>query len=237
MDNNTMVKRSFRVGVMAPSSCPYLPEKKESIAVVVDPELHNMTGYNALIQSGFRRSGGNIYRPHCANCSACQSLRVDTFGFTPTKSQKRQLNQLSRMDVRLQDTLDDEWFSLYERYINKRHQHGSMYPANKHDFLSFVLSDWQDSKFLHLFDQGTLIAIAVTDVLEHGYSAIYSFFDPDHPWSLGSLCVLAQINAAKKNRTPWLYLGFQIDECDAMCYKQRFKPHQRFIAGQWQQFP
>lgn len=228
-----MASQSIRIGVMAPSSCSYLADQEESVAVVLDPELHTDRGYGFLVQSGFRRSGNNIYRPYCRACTACHSLRVDTFGFIPSRSQKRHLSQLKRLKVELKDKMDREWFDLYERYISARHRNGSMYPASKQDFSSFVQSDWQTSKYLHLYENGTLIAIAVTDVLENGYSAIYSFFEPEHPWSLGSLCVLAQIKQARTNDIPWLYLGFQIDACSAMNYKQKFKPHQRYVAGSW----
>ena len=219
---------------MAPSQCNYLADQEESVAVVLDADLHTDRGYGFLVQSGFRRSGNNIYRPYCDACKACHSLRVDTLGFIPSRSQKRHLSQLKRLSVEFKDEMDSDWFSLYERYISARHFNGSMYPANKHDFRSFVQSDWQTSKYLHLYQDGKqLIAIAVTDMLENGYSAIYSFFEPTHAWSLGSLCVLAQIEQARKNDIPWLYLGFQIDACSAMNYKQKFKPHQRYVAGSW----
>ncbi|CZF86337.1 arginyltransferase [Grimontia marina] len=228
-----MSSQSIRIGVMAPSACSYLAGHEESVAVVLDPELHTDSGYGFLVQSGFRRSGNNIYRPYCNACTACHSLRVDTHGFIPSRSQKRHLSQLKRLTVEFKDKMDTNWFSLYERYISARHRSGSMYPANKEDFRSFVKSDWQTSKYLHLYEDEKLIAIAVTDLLEHGYSAIYSFFEPAHAWSLGSLCVLAQIEQARKSDIPWLYLGFQIDACSAMNYKQKFKPHQRYVAGSW----
>ncbi|SKA48066.1 arginine-tRNA-protein transferase [Enterovibrio nigricans DSM 22720] len=208
--------------------------QQETIAVVLEPELHSVTGYAWLIQSGFRRSGNTLYRPHCQRCSACQSLRVDTHLFTPSKSQKRQINQLKRLTVELKTELDEDWFDLYDRYISARHRDGSMYPARKDDFLSFIGSTWQRTYYVHLYENQNLIAIAVTDVISRGFSAIYSFFDPDHPWSLGSLCVLAQIELAKQNKIPWLYLGFQIDACPAMKYKTKYHPHQRFIDGTWQ---
>ncbi|KXF82207.1 arginyltransferase [Enterovibrio coralii] len=229
-----MNSQTFRVGVMPPSSCSYLPEQEETIAVVLEPDLHSVTGYGWLIQSGFRRSGNTIYRPHCLACTACQSLRVDTAGFTPSKSQKRQIKQLNRLRIELKTELDDGWFDLYDRYITARHQNGSMFPANKDDFQSFVGSAWQRTYYVHIYEEQTLIAIAVTDVVSNGFSAIYSFFDPDHPWSLGSLCVLAQLELAKQNKVPWLYLGFQIDACQAMNYKVKYRPHQRFVAGTWQ---
>lgn len=228
-----MTNQTIKIGVMAPSSCSYLPDQQESVALVLSPEMHTVHGYSLLVQSGFRRSGNNIYRPYCRACTACQSLRVDTYNFTPSRSQKRHLSQLRRLDMVMKETMDSNWFSLYERYITARHANGSMYPANENHFSSFVQSDWQTSQYLHLYEDGKLIAIAVTDVLENGYSAIYSFFEPGHSWSLGSLCVLAQIQKARENNLPWLYLGFQIDACSAMNYKQKFMPNQRYIAGEW----
>ena len=231
-----MIKHAIKLGVMAASPCNYLPLEKESIAIVMDDDVLSSDGYNALVQAGFRRSGNNIYRPHCGACTACHSLRVSVEHFQPSKSQKRQLNQLKRLDLQLKDALDDNWFELYDRYISARHRDGSMYPARKDDFLSFVQSDWLTVRYLHVYDQGRLIAIAVTDDVDAGYSAIYSFFDPDHSWSLGSLCVLAQLTLASENQKPWLYLGFQIDACSAMSYKEKFKPNQRYIAGEWVSF-
>lgn len=228
-----MTNRAIKIGVMAPSTCSYLPSQQESVAVLLDPDLHSAAGYDALIQAGFRRSGNNIYRPHCQACTACHSLRVDVAHFTPSRSQKRHLSQLKRLTVVAKETLDPAWFSLYERYISARHRNGSMYPANKRDFSSFVQSDWQPSCFIHLYQDETLIGVAVTDILDNGYSAIYSFFEPEHNWSLGSLCVLAQLQLAQENNIPWLYLGFQIEDCMAMNYKKKFKPHQRYIAGEW----
>lgn len=228
-----MTSRPIKFGVMAPSNCSYLPGQQESVAVLLEPDMHSEEGYNLLIQSGFRRSGNNIYRPHCLACTACQSLRINVAEFAPSKSQKRHIGQLKRLHTVINDQLDDNWFALYEHYISVRHRNGSMYPANKNDFLNFVQSRWQRSLYLHLYENGQLIAIAVTDVLDNGLSAIYSFFDPEHPWSLGSLCVLAQIRLAQDYQLPWLYLGFQIDECSAMNYKRKFNPHQRYVAGEW----
>lgn len=228
-----MNKISIKIGLTPPQTCSYLPTQEQSLAFVLSPELHSTENYQQLLSSGFRRTGENIYRPQCANCSACHSLRIDTLHFSPSKSQKRQLNQLSKLEVRVQDRLDINWYPLYERYILSRHQNGVMYPPNKDEFLAFIQSPWQDTQYLHLYDCGTLIAIATTDVFKDAYSAIYTFFDPDSKLSLGSLCVLAQIQHGQNNRRPWLYLGFQIEGCSSMNYKKKFKPNQRYINGSW----
>lgn len=224
----------FHIGLTDTQTCSYLPAQQERLAVVMEKKLHSAAGYNFLIQAGFRRSQEMLYRPHCDNCSACESLRIDVAHFTPSKSQKRQLKQLDKLRCEYKETLDDDWFALYSAYIEQRHADGSMYPPDKEGFLQFIQASWQTTRYLHLYQDEQLIAVAVTDSLPQGLSAMYSFFSPTHPWSLGSLCVLAQLVIAKKQQLPWIYLGYQIDECDAMNYKKKFTPHQRYRNECWQ---
>ena len=230
-----MIKSSaLCVGLTQTHTCGYLNNKDERLAVILEPELHSVVGYNSVIQDGFRRSGETLYRPQCPNCNACESLRVNVEKFTPSKSQKRQLKQLAQLQLQLKTQLDDNWFAIYDDYISQRHRNGSMYPADKERFLSFIQTAWQKTQYLHLYQNEKLIAVAVTDILPEGWSAIYSFFTANHAWSLGTLCVLAQLQLAKQQNIPWLYLGFQIDQCNAMKYKKDFKPHQRYINEAWQ---
>ncbi len=226
-------KHALQLGIMPEGKCSYLPDQTESLAVVLEPELHSNQGYDLLLANGFRRNGNYIYRPNCRACQACQSIRVNVNTFKPSKTQKKQINQLSTLNMVVSDTMDADWFALYERYIKIRHRNGSMHPADCNDFLSFIQSEWQETRFLHLYDKDTLLGIAVTDVVKQGHSALYTFFDPEHPWSLGTLFILAQIQHTQLCQLPWLYLGFQIDDCAAMAYKKRFRPHQRFIKHQW----
>lgn len=224
---------SLCIGLTETHQCGYLTEENERLAVILEPELHTTMGYEALIQSGFRRSADTLYRPHCPNCNACQSLRIDVMNFTPSKSQKRQLKQLQQLDFELKEELDANWFDLYDQYISKRHANGSMYPAQKERFLNFIQSSWLKVKYLHIYQNNQLIAVAAIDTLLTGWSAIYTFFAPDHPWSLGSICILAQLELAKKHNIIWLYLGYQIDACSVMNYKKKYQPHQRFHDETW----
>lgn len=225
---------SFRIGLTPTSDCNYLPNQREQLGVVIDQDWFSPHGYQLLIASGYRRSGKAIYKPMCSACQACVPLRVDCFLFSPSKSQKRQLNQMKKLRWEFKPQLDDDWFTLYEKYITARHANGSMYPPNKAHFFEFSTAEWMDSLFLHVYDDQKLIAIAVTDVFEHALSAVYSFFDPDSTLSLGTLCVLFQIQYSRKTGRRWLYPGYQIDGCKAMNYKVRFQPHQKLIDGQWQ---
>ncbi len=228
-----MNKLRLQLGLMQKTPCPYLPFQEARNAIVIDEDFHTPDGYDVLIQSGYRRTGNNIYRPYCDTCQACHSLRINMLDFHPSKSQKKHLKQLKNLNVLFKSNLDDNWFSLYERYISQRHNTGSMYPANKDEFIDFTHSQWQNVTFMHVYENNILIAIAVTDIVPSGLSALYTFFEPEHHYSLGSLCILSQIKKAKKLDLPWVYLGYQIDNCQGMNYKTKFKPNERFINGEW----
>ncbi|WP_434359711.1 arginyltransferase [Parasalinivibrio latis] len=236
MSTNKLANGALSVGLTAEHRCNYLPDQQERLAIVMDPGLQSFRGYSVLIEAGFRRSGNHIYRPHCNHCNACKSLRIDVNGFTPSRSQKRLLKQLDKLTVLVTDAPPENWFELYSNYITQRHRDGSMFPPVKSDFLSFIRSNWLETRFLQIYQQEKIIAVAATDILQDGLSAIYTFFDPDIKMSVGSLSILAQLALAKKLGKDWLYLGYQVDACDAMKYKSNFFPHQQFIHGAWQEF-
>jgi len=112
----------LKVGLTPRHPCSYLGHEQEQLLVLMDHELLNAAGYERLLTAGFRRSGNDIYRPHCPACSACQSLRIHSERFTPSRGQKR-IRQLNR-DLELVLSYDDkpEYYQLYERYIRERHR-------------------------------------------------------------------------------------------------------------------
>ena len=63
------------VGLTATFPCSYL-EDQEQLVMLIDPEIYAQQYYPALMSIGFRRSGDQVYRPHCPSCNACQSLRI-----------------------------------------------------------------------------------------------------------------------------------------------------------------
>jgi arginine-tRNA-protein transferase len=80
-----------------------------------------------------------------------------------------------------------------------------------------------------------LIAACLVDRLDDGYSAVYSFYDPDTPKrSLGTLAVLTLIERAAAEGLPYVYLGYWIGESPKMSYKTRFRPLEVLDAsGGW----
>lgn len=223
----------MKLGLTQTFSCSYLPEEHEQLLVLVERTPEPLV-YQHLMQLGFRRSGEQIYRPHCQQCDACQSIRIPTQSFVASKSQKRVLSK--NKDVKIARTFvsTKQQFKLYEQYISQRHQDGSMYPPSKEQYESFIHATWLNPCFIEARLDNELIAVAVTDVLPDSLSALYTFFKPDMDGrSLGTYLILQQIEQAKLMNRPYVYLGYQIDACQKMSYKQKFLPHERFYQDKW----
>ena len=224
-----------RVGLTQEFDCSYLPNRQEQLLVILDPSCYSTDKFESLLGLGFRRSGNQIYRPHCPICSACNSVRVLAQDFIPSKSQKRKLNKAkNQFEVKYSTQERPEYYPLYSKYITMRHQDGSMYPPEKEQFQRFLLCSWLKITFIELWHQDTLAAVAVTDCMNSSISAIYTFFDPDFEhYSLGSVMILEQLKFAKEQNKQYVYLGYQIDECDKMKYKTQFLPAQKQLNDEW----
>ncbi|MFA3792338.1 arginyltransferase [Aliiglaciecola sp. SL4] len=226
----------MKFGLTQQFQCSYLEQQQEQLLVLVtdnNDELDNQ--YNYLLGQGFRRSGEQIYRPHCRQCSACQSIRIPVDSFLGSKSQRRIANKNADIEVFTSPTTKPEYYPVYEQYINHRHNDGSMFPASQNQYTGFIECDWLETLFIEFYLDKELIGVAVTDVLSDALSALYTFFKPEYAnRSLGTFAIMQQIEQAKLNNKTFLYLGYQIDACQKMRYKANFYPHQRFIDNKWQ---
>lgn len=224
----------MKFGVTHAFDCSYLPDREEQLLVCMEPSESLKVNYSSLIQAGFRRSGDQLYRPHCKQCKACESLRVLVEQFTLSKSQKRILNKNKLIKIRIVQEQRDDHYALYERYINQAHSDGSMYPPSYEQYRNFIHCHWQSPLFIEGRIDGELVGVAVTDQVASGLSALYTFFDPElTKQSLGTYFILQQIQICQNLGLPYLYLGYQIDECAKMKYKKNFYPHQRLRNNEW----
>ena len=225
---------SYQLGISNSFPCNYLPNKQERLLIATDQRLQNAQQYTWLMSQGFRRSGEQIYKPHCVNCSACRSLRVLVADYSPSKSQKRLLKKNETFRVVVNDCLNDCYYSLYEQYINEIHHDGAMYPANIDQYQSFLNGQLTQQVFLEIWDADTLISVAVTDALNNALSAVYTFYHPDYRKAgIGMYSIIQQILLAKEMGNEYLYLGYQIDGCQKMNYKNKYYPHQVLKENRW----
>lgn len=220
--------------------CSYLPGRTAR-TVFADP-LAAMDGetYEMLLQRGFRRSGIYVYRPSCDECRACVPLRVPVRDFAPNRSQRRNLGR-NGQDVVLRDRparFDPEHSALYRAYVRSRHAGGSMADATPESYRDFLIAPWGgETRLWELRIGERLMAVAVTDLLPHGLSAVYTFFDPRLAVRApGIYAVLCQLEAARQLGLDWLYLGYWIEECRKMSYKDLYRPVEVWLDGRWRRF-
>jgi len=225
---------NFQLGITQSFPCNYLPNQHERLLVATDERLQNSEHYGWLMSQGFRRSGDQIYRPHCELCSSCKSLRVLVEDFVLSKSQKRNIKKNSHFIIKISTEKKTIYYSLYEQYINTLHKDGTMFPATKDQYKSFISCNITEQLYIEIWDDNELISVAVTDVLKDALSAVYTFYHPDYNrYGLGVFSILNQLSIAKGMEKKFLYLGYQIDDCQKMNYKNRYHPHQVLIENSW----
>ncbi len=227
----------LRLFLSQPHPCSYL-EEREATDLFIDPAVPmNSLIYTQLAQQGFRRSGSHIYRPHCAQCNECKPVRLNTEQFQPNRQQRRTWKKNSDLTVIATPTPNrTEHMALYGHYIKSRHQGGGMDEFEGDSPFTFFLGEWSDTLFYEFRNQQQqLLAVAVSDLLQDGLSAVYSYFDPEASQrSLGVMCVLWQIEQARQMQLPHLYLGYWIKDCQKMSYKNQYQPLEWYDGNCWQ---
>ena len=222
--------------VAGPHPCVYFPERAMRAVVVGTAPEDQSAVYSRLAPSGFRRSGSVYYVPRCEGCRACISLRVKVDEFAPSRRFRRVLLRNADLETKAvaPDEAPMEHFALYQRYIRERHPGGSMDPPSPADYMQLAQPTGMETVAFDIRQGGRLVASAVTDVLDHGLAAVYTYFDPAMAdRSLGSLAILEQIAECRRRGLSYLYLGYWIEESDKMRYKADFRPAEVLINGNW----
>lgn len=218
--------------------CSYLDHQAaQSLFVHPDFTLSSRV-YAQLLAQGFRRSGSQVYRPHCPSCSACIPVRLPVADFAPNRNQKRILAKNAATRVTLQaPVFERRHYEIYRSYQSARHPGGGMEALNPGKYLEFLRSEWCKTYFAEFNIDGELAAVAVIDRAGNALSAVYTFFDPRFSaYSPGVYAVLWQIRHARELALEFLYLGYWIEQCRKMSYKTHYRPIQAFINGTWREF-
>jgi arginine-tRNA-protein transferase len=219
--------------------CSYL-SGQTARSLFLDPHAQvDNTLYQLLIDRGFRRSGPYLYQPACPACDACISLRIPTRAFKPNRSQRRnwQANH-GRFEVSAKAAeFEPEHYALYQKYQQQRHSDGAMVCNTPEQYMNFLCCDWAQTLFYEFRLQGDLAAVAVTDLLPEGLSAVYTFFDPERIRDgLGVYALLWQLHHSRKLDKPWVYPGFWIAESEKMRYKASYRPLEAWTGHNWRRF-
>ncbi len=215
--------------------CGYLDDKKAQSLFVHPGYPVTSSIYAQLIEQGFRRSGDEVYAPHCPHCSSCISVRLPVKKFKPSRSQKRCLSKNRATQVIVKPAVFEQaHYDMYLRYQAVRHSDSSMATVSPDEYLNFLGSSWCSTKFVEFSINNELAGVAVIDQFEQAWSAVYTFFEPKfNDYSLGVYAVLWQIEQVVRQQKEFLYLGFWIQACKKMAYKSDYQPLQLLIDKQW----
>jgi len=197
---------------------------------------------DALGRIGFRRSQTVAYRPSCADCQACVSVRVVAGEFRPSSTQKRNLRRNGDLiAIECRPWATNEQFELLQAYLGMRHPGGGMAAMDESDFadmvehtpVSSVIIEYREPT--ETGEPGRLVGACLTDRQADGYSMIYSFYDPEHPLrtGLGNYIILDHIRRSAEARMPYVYLGYWVEGSARMQYKVRYRPLERLSTQGW----
>lgn len=215
--------------------CGYL-ETKIAQSLFVHPSYSITTStYAHLLEQGFRRSGEEVYAPHCSHCSACIPARLPLKKFKPSKSQRRCMRKNIETQVNIKPAIFEQaHYDMYLRYQAIRHLEGSMINTSPENYFSFLSSSWCNTQFVEFSIHNELAGIAIIDQFDEAWSAVYTFFEPKFSdYSLGVYAILWQIQQANIQQKEYLYLGFWLKDCPKMSYKTCYQPIQLLIDKQW----
>lgn len=220
--------------VTPPHPCAYLPGR-ESVSLFAEPAALDSALYSRLAQLGFRRSGDQVYRPACHDCQACVAVRIPVEAYRLHRRDRRNLTRNADLAPSLTRAhFSEEHFRLYSAYLDNRHPGGGMDAPTPDQYRQFLIGSWSDTWFLELRLDGRLVAVAVTDRLEDGLSAVYTYYDPAlADRGLGHHCILRQIELARAQNLPHLYLGYWIEGSAKMAYKGHYRPLQALQGERW----
>ncbi len=245
--------------VAYPHPCAYLPDQRqrmeyEHVAALTPAE------YLQRIYEGWRHFGTVLFRPVCEACQACQAIRISVADFRPDRSQKR-VRKLNKGAVELRigrPMVTQAKLDLYDRFHDFQSE-AKGWPGHTTRYVEAYVSAFVDQPFAveewcYYLDNrlvgvgyvdhlpsvaanatGRISLEIVDQPLAGGLSAIYFVYEPEERGrSLGTWNVLCCIAEARRRGLPYVYLGYYVEGCRSMAYKNRFEPNQlRQPDGTW----
>lgn len=184
---------------------------------------------HTLTERGWRRFGIMFFRPVCAHCMQCESVKIDVNNYTFSRSERRVLNKNRDLTIVLQHpTLTHKHLDIHRDYHKfMQEKKGWDYvPTNaKHYYSSFIQGHGDFGYEVLYYLKNELIAVDIIDILPQGISSTYFIYDPKFASrSLGKLSLLHQIKLAKEYNLPWIYLGYYVENNSSLQYKAQYEP-------------
>jgi arginine-tRNA-protein transferase len=218
-----------------PRACAYLPDQRASLDVRVMLEV-TPTEMDVLLEHGWRRFGPIYFRPACAACGECVSLRVLADRFEATKSQRRAARASARLRrVVGSPQVDGERLALYAKWHATRESARGWEPnpqtRDRYEVeFAFPHPCAREAAFYDDDAGGRLVGLGLFDATPRALSAAFFFYDPEYAsLSLGTANVVSLVHDAQATARPYVYLGYRVSGCPSLRYKAAFRPHELLV--------
>ncbi|MBK6692597.1 MAG: arginyltransferase [Myxococcales bacterium] len=215
-----------------PRSCAYLSGAVATLEITILVDV-NAAELEALLAHGYRHFGATYFRPVCEPCRECVTLRIPTTTFAPSRSQRRALRAAEAFRrVVGPPQVDHERLALYEKWhASREEQRGweesPMDAARYRSDFARPAKTTREVAFYDDADGGRLVGLGIVDHTTTALSAVYFFYDPamGHA-SLGTAHVVMLVLEAQALGMTHVYLGYRVEGCASLKYKERFLPHE-----------
>ncbi|MDD2652118.1 MAG: arginyltransferase [Sulfurimonas sp.] len=209
--------------------CSYLDGKHQTTHYKAIEEC-SASFCQELIERGYRRFGKIFFRPVCATCTECQSIKIDVQNFHFSKSKRRVLHKAFDIKSYIRKpSLSKEHLELFEKYhLYMQEKKGWEHTPKSAQtyYSSFVDAHYDFGYEVLYYLNEKLIGVDLIDILEDGISSIYFYYDPDYSsYSLGRLSLYNQILFAQRWNKRWIYLGYYVQDCPSLSYKSHYTPY------------
>jgi arginyl-tRNA--protein-N-Asp/Glu arginylyltransferase len=218
------------------TNCPYLESKIARLPMRLPTRPLTAAEFSERLHVGDRRQGLVLYRPSCADCNACEAIRLDIQSFEPSKTQRR-IFRRGEAELRVEVgelRLSSEKVALYNKHKVGRELMGEGDPIDESGYGAFLVDSCTDSFEIQYLYGDRLIGVAIVDRGTDALSAVYTYFDPDFgEFSPGVYSIMKQLDLCRQWGLRWLYLGLYVRGCSSMAYKAKYLPHERLRDGKW----
>jgi arginine-tRNA-protein transferase len=218
--------------VEKPRTCAYLPGERASLEVRVMLDVTEVE-MEVLLERGWRRFGPIYFRPACASCTECVSLRIVVDRFAPNKSQRRARRACARLRrVVGPPRVDDDRLALYAKWhaVREAARGWDPNPQTRDRYaleFAFPHPSAREAAFYDDDARGRLVGLGLFDRTPRALSAAFFYFDPDYSsLSLGTANVLSLVDDARASGLRFVYLGYRVSGCTSLRYKAHFRPHE-----------
>lgn len=225
--------RLVRHFIEEPRACSYLPQIKAALEYRLMVDV-TPTELQALIVRGWRRFGPAYFRPACASCMECVSIRLDVHRFEPTDSQRRAHKRSKRFRVELgRPRIDEDRLALHAAWHGTREDARGWEPTQltEDEYATQFAFPSSTGREMAWYDGSRLVALGLIDVTADCLSAAYFFYDPVIArLSPGVGNVMGCVELARELGAQHVYLGYRVDGCPSLTYKGSFRPHELLMG-------